>query len=127
MTKIKTWLSSIPTFWSKLLKNVMIVLTGQGASSILNMFVVLAISAIFGPETYGILVIGQTYMQMIDAIFNFQSWHGIIKYGNDAKIQNKKDHFLSIIKSGFIIDLTSAALGTVFAVIFLTFFSTILN
>ena len=83
-------------FWVKLVKNVMVVLTGNMGSSIINFMVTLILIHTVGNTQYGIIIIAQQYMNLLDGIINFQSWSGVIKYGSEAIVEKNNDR-LSIM------------------------------
>lgn len=108
-------------FWNKLTKNVSIVLVGNGGSSAINLIVTVIMTRLLGNTTYGVFLLALQYMNLIDGIVNFQSWVGVIKYGSDAIVENRKDKLAAIFKSGFIIDIVTAILGTAVALAILPF------
>ncbi len=59
------------------------------------------------------------YMNLIDGIVNFQSWAGVIKYGSEAIVEKREDKLAAIFKSGFIIDIATAGLGSIIALLIL--------
>ena len=106
-------------FWRKLLKNVVIVFTGNSFSSAINMFSLFFILLILNKDDYGMFTISQNYMFLIDALANFQSWQGVIRYGSFA-IENKNEEQLcATIKMGLFIDIATCFLGAAIG-IFLT-------
>lgn len=106
-------------FWNKLIKNVMTVLIGNGGSSIINLIVTIIMTRFLGNTIYGKFLIALQYMNLLDGIVNFQSWAGVIKYGSEAIVEKREDKLIAVFKSGFIIDFTTAILGTIVALIIL--------
>lgn len=98
-------------FWSKLVKNVSTIVVGQGGASALNMVTTFASASVLGATGYGSLMIGQTFMQAVDAFLNFQSWQGVIRYGSICLERKDDDGLASTIKAGFFVDVVSAVLG----------------
>ena len=99
------------SFWGKLLKNTSTVILGQGGASLVNMVTLFVIVAMLGAGNYGALVLGQAYMETVDALINFQSWQGVIKFGSESLVSKRDDSLASIIKTCMCIDLVSALLG----------------
>lgn len=66
-----------------------------------------------GPEKYGLLVLVQTYVLIVDNLVNFQSWQALIKYGADALEDENLLDFKCLIKIGTILDAGSAVFGTI--------------
>lgn len=104
-------------FWSKLIKNVVTVLTGTGGASMITLLTTLVLTRALGTTQYGILVLVQQYMTVLDGIVNFQSWQGVVKYGSEAVVKKDNEMLASIIKKGFWIDIATAVLGAIVAVI----------
>lgn len=98
-------------FWAKLFKNVSTIVVGQGGASLFNMMTTFLVIGMMGAGEYGILVIGQTYMQLIDLLVNFQSWQGVIKYGSKSIVEEDDSELAAIIKSAFCVDAVSALAG----------------
>lgn len=106
-------------FWIRLVKNVTTVLIGNGGSSVINFGVTLILIHTLGNEEYGIFLLALQYMYLLDGIINFQSWSGVIKYGSEAMVENNNNKLAAILKSGFLIDFVTAAIGTVASFAFL--------
>lgn len=106
-------------FWSKLIKNVTTVIVGNGGSSIINFVVTCAMIRAVGNTDYGVFLLALQYMNLIDGIVNFQSWAGVIKYGSEAIVEKREDKLAAIFKSGFIIDIATAGLGSIIALLIL--------
>lgn len=106
-------------FWSKLIKNVSTVIVGNGGSSIINLFVTVVMIRTIGNTDYAVFLLALQYMNLIDGIVNFQSWAGVIKYGSEAIVEHREDKLAAIFKSGFIIDISTAILGEVIALLIL--------
>ena len=123
MNKIKKKMSNIlkNDFWSKLLLNITTVLIGNGGSSIINLIVTIIMTRVLGNSTYGIFLLALQYMNLIDGIVNFQSWAGVIKYGSEAIVEGNEERLAVIYKSGFLIDIVTAVLGSIVALFILPF------
>jgi O-antigen/teichoic acid export membrane protein len=115
INRFQHWLKN--EVFQRLLKNAGILLTGNAISSAL-LFINFAVTArALGPELFGILVTIQTYVLIIDRLITFQSWQAIIKYGSEAIKENQWKDFQALIKFGILLDLSTAALGTVLALL----------
>lgn len=114
-------------FWRKLVKNVATVFVGNGGASIANFIVTIILIRTIGNDEYGVLLVALQYMNLLDGIFNFQSWAGVIKYGSEAIVQNNKDRLYAIFKGGFLIDISTAIVGTIIAVAILPIVSGVLK
>lgn len=96
----------------RLLKNSSQLLGGSIVKSALGFGAVLLAARGLGPEKYGILVLVQAYVTIIDKLVNFQSWQALIKYGADALEEDNPTNFKRLIKFGTFLDAGSAILGT---------------
>lgn len=96
----------------RLIKNSAILLSGNLLASLFGLISIALTARALGPETFGIIVLINTYVKIIDKLVNFQSWRALIKFGTDALEKNDHDDFIGLIKFGFIVDVSSAILGT---------------
>jgi len=69
-----------------------------------------------GPESLAILVLAQTYALIFNDLFNIQTWESMIKFGS-AKV--KSTGITNVIKANFFLDLVSAILAFVLALLLL--------
>lgn len=100
-------------FWAKLAKNVFTIVVGQGGASALNMLTSFVSAGFLGVAGYGSLMIGQTYMQAIDSLLNFQSWQSVIRYGSISLEKRDERGLAACIKAAFLVDVISAVAGCV--------------
>ena len=100
-----------------LFKNAGILLSGNVGASLLGLASLALTARALGPERLGILVLIQTYIAIVDRLFNFQSWQAIIKYGAEALEHGRRDDFKGLIKFGTILDMASAIVATVVAIL----------
>lgn len=100
-------------FWAKLAKNVSTIVLGQGGASAFNMLTSFVSAGFLGVAGYGSLMIGQTYMQAIDALLNFQSWQSVIRYGSICLEKRDERGLAASIKAAFLVDVISAVAGCI--------------
>ena len=82
-------------------------------------FITIALSArALGPQNFGVLVIIQTYVGIIDKLLNFQAWQGVIKFGIDRLKSNNREDILSLLKFFFFLDFTTGLIGFLTAWVF---------
>lgn len=113
--KIQNWLKANSLFY-KLLKNASKLLSGDIIAHALSFVAMVLTARALGPDSYGVLVLIQAYIAIIDKLVNFQSWQALIKYGSDALENNEVYSFKRLIKFGTILDFGSALIGTIVAV-----------
>jgi len=112
--RVKSWLEDI--LLQKLLRNSSQLLGGNILEALLGFLAVVLAARGLGPESYGVLVLIQTYIVIVDSTVNFQSWQAVIKYGADALEEESPKSFKRLIKFGTSLDLGTALLGTVVAI-----------
>ena len=111
----------------KLLKNAGILLSGNIYASILALFSLAITARALGPELFGVLILIQTSILVIDGIINMQSFQALIRYGTTFIEKNDNSSYRSLIKFGFVIDFLTAVLGMVVAILFVLLFSGLIN
>ena len=121
MKKLKILVEKIKNnkFYSSLFKNSFWAFTGDFSASLLNLVVTIILIRLIGSFQLGVLVLAQTYMQIIDVILNVQSWKSVIQFGQDALVKKNIKRLISYIKLGVSIDVITALLGG-FVAIFLS-------
>lgn len=97
----------------RLFKNAGKLIGGDVLASVLNLFSMAIAARVLGPGNFGILAIVQSYVVIVDQLFNFQSWQALIKYGSDVLAKKDKESFKSLIKVGFGLDISTAIIGTI--------------
>ncbi len=103
-------------FWNKLFRNMFSAAAGEAGSAILTVLTTIVMVKALGNTNYSTFVLAQSYMYIVDGIINFQSWAAVIKYGSERIAEEDNGGLESIIKLGTIVDLSTAALGTLVAV-----------
>lgn len=105
-----------PPFWRKLAKNAGTALCGTTGAAFLDYLSLALTIRCLGVLDYGFFVLAQQYMIIIDNLANFQSWSAVIKFGSDALVANDEKRLLATIKSGYLVDIGTAVLGTILAI-----------
>ncbi|MEJ5301420.1 MAG: lipopolysaccharide biosynthesis protein [Thermodesulforhabdaceae bacterium] len=99
----------------RLLKHTSVLLSGDAGARVISLVsLTLTIRAI-GPELFGVLAIAETYAKLVDRIFNFQAWTGIIRFGAEALHNKNKKALRRYILVGFSLDLLSSFVGFIVA------------
>ncbi|STO31284.1 Inner membrane protein yghQ [Fusobacterium necrogenes] len=99
----------------KLLVNFLHLFGGDAFASILSIFSISFITKGIGLEKYGLITLIQGVVSLIDGIFNFQSWQGIIKFYPEVREDEKK--LKTLIKFSYFLDFSTAIIA------FIVFFS----
>lgn len=98
-------------FYNSLFKNSFWAFLGDSVASVLNLIVTIILIKLIGNSNYGILVLGQSYMQVMDVLLNVQCWKSVIQYGQKAIVNKKTDDLYGYIRLGCILDITTAIIG----------------
>ena len=114
-------------FWNKLFKNASIAFFGTTAASVIELISLAVTVQFLEVSAYGLLVLAQQYMILIDGIANFQSWQAVIKFGTDAKVHNDENRLLANMKTGFLVDGVTAVLGMAVALLLLPIVASFLS
>ena len=119
MDKIKQKIVTVRTnkFWRNLFKNSFWAFLGDTGSSLIVLAVTVLLIHQIGDDSYGIIVLAETYMYIMDVIFNLQSWKSTIQYGQKALTNKKPQQLRSYVKLGAIVDVGTAIVGGALAVI----------
>lgn len=112
--RVRSWFDD--ALLQKLLKDSSQLLAGNVVEGVLSFLAVVLAARGLGPERYGILVLVQTYIIIVDNFVNFQSWQALIKYGADAIEGGDSSTFKRLIKFGTCLDVGTALLGTAMAI-----------
>ncbi len=104
-SKIKSIIAKISK--RKLVKNFLLIFTGQGIASIFTLVATVLIIAGIGSEQHGILIVVQTYATFFFSLFSFKTFHALIKYLVKAR-QNKNETDVKMyIKWSLVLDVGS--------------------
>lgn len=102
---------------NKILNNFVILFTGDGISSILNIISTAIIIRAIGLDKNGIIIMIQTYALFFDQIFNFKIFESLIKYLIKSIQQDNIEKCKSYIKQGVILDIITASIATILGIL----------
>ena len=103
-------------FWKTLIYNSFSAFIGDSGAAVINLIIVVILIKLIGNDGYGILVLSQSYMSIMDVLLNIQSWKSVIQYGQQALVSKDKDSFYSYIKTGCVLDISTAILGGIVSI-----------
>ena len=110
---IKPKLSATHSMFSRVRRNVAILLGGNGIASLLG-FAALAFNArALGPELLGILALLQAFVGIVSKLFSFDTWQPVLKFGAEAQAANDDARLRDVVVLGFLYDLAGAVAATV--------------
>ena len=115
MKEIKNKINTIKTnsFWKNLFKNSFWAFSGEASASLIGLVVTIFLIKIIGSNDYGILVLAQSYMSIMDVLINVQSWKSVIQFGQKCIVNKDYDQLNSYVKLGTILDVSTAILCTI--------------
>lgn len=115
LTRIKSWLTE--DIVRRIFRHSLTLFAGDAIAAVLQIAALALTARELGPGGLGILVLIQTYVAIVDRLFNMQSWIALIKYGAPLMEEKRSDEFKGLIKLGTIIDLCCAVLATIFGIV----------
>ncbi len=115
------------SFVSKLLKNAAVSFVGEGGAAFFSLISTILLIRFIGKKDYGVLTVAYTFITIVDAFVNFQSWQTVIAFG--SKMVERKDYegLERVIKIGSLIDAITAVLGLLVCFATAGFFTNVLN
>lgn len=102
-------------FWKNLCKNSFFAFAGDSVASIINLIISVVLIKLIGNFGYGILILSQSYMQIMDILLNIQSWKSIIQFGQKALVEKNITKLCSYVKIGTLLDISTAIVGGIIA------------
>lgn len=112
-------------FTDKLIVNFLHIFGGDAFASLLSIFSISFITKSIGIEKYGFIVLIQGIISLIDGVFNFQSWQGVIKFF--PKVRDNEKRLKSLIKFSYILDFSTALLALLIILLFSSWISKFYN
>jgi O-antigen/teichoic acid export membrane protein len=103
--------------FTRLIKDGGVLLGGNTAATILGLGTLAVTARALTPAEFGLLVLIQSYVVIVDRLFNFQTWQAVIKYGADA-LRIGNGSIKKVINLGVRIDVATALLA--FAIAYLS-------
>ena len=113
--------------FQRLFKNSGLLLAGEGVSSVLSLISVAITTRTLGAEAFGVLVLVQTYVYLIDRLVNFQPWRGLIKYGAEALDARDMPRLTGLVKLGTLLGHFQCCTGVIVALLGAALFGRILG
>ena len=104
-------------FWKNLFKNSFWAFFGDASASAITFIISITLIKIIGSESYGILILAQSYMNIMDVIINIQSWRSTIQYGQKALVDGNDKELHSYVKLGCIMDISTAILCFIISIL----------
>lgn len=127
LTKLKNKFNSEHPSLQQILKNTLILLSGNVGANIFGLLSVAIFTHAMGAEIFGYYVLFLTFIEIIDRIFNFQTWQAFIKYATDFQVKNEDHNLMMLLKYSFLIDFFSLSVAFIVAIfsvdVFINYFN----
>ena len=104
-----------PSSLNKVLKNGGILLSGNMVANIFGLLSVAIFTHSQGAEIFGYYVLFLTFIEIVDRIFNFQTWQVFIKFATDFQVKDEHHNVMMLLKYSFLVDLASLVVATIVA------------
>ena len=102
-------------------RNFVVLLSGNGLSSIFGFFTLAFNARALGPELLGVLALLQSFVVVVSSIFSFDTWQPVIKFGAEAQASKDDEKLRDIVVLGFLYDLVGAFAATAVGVAIVLF------
>lgn len=106
------------TVFRKIFYNAGILASGSVLSSLIGLLSFTLIARTLGSDLFGVLALVQAYALIVDKILNFQSWQATIKYGSSLLKSDTKTELAGLLRFGFVLDISTAALASIIGFFF---------
>ena len=100
----------------KVITNAGILLTGDIPANIFKLLSLSIFSHSLGAEKLGFYVLFLSFIEVIDRVFNFQTWQAFIKFAADFQVKNERQNILMLLKYSFLVDLISLSIATLVSI-----------
>lgn len=108
---------------NRLINQFLVLLTGEGIVSILNILSLGIILKAIGLENNGIILSLQTFCLLFNNIFGFKSFQALIKYLSISIYEEDLDKTKSYIYQSYALDIIAVIIATIFSILFLKIYS----
>lgn len=105
----------------KVLKNASILLSGNMGANILGLLSLAIFTHSQGAVIFGYYVLFLTFIEIIDRIFNFQTWQAFIKFATDFQVKDEHHNVMMLLKYSFFVDLASLIVASLVALFLSSF------
>lgn len=101
----------------RLFRHCLELIVGDVASNGLQLLALAVTARALGTELFGVLILIQTYTSVVEDLVTFQSWKALIKFGAGHVKDGNRVRLAEVLKVGLVLDVASAAVATVLAVL----------
>jgi len=112
---------SIKSPLKKVLNNAILLLSGSMGANVFGLFSVSIFTQNQGATKFGYYVLFLSFTEIVERIFNFQTWQAFIKFATDFQVKDENHNMKMLLKYSFLVDLASLVVATLVALCFSTF------
>jgi O-antigen/teichoic acid export membrane protein len=109
------------TSLKKVLQNTGILLSGNMLANVFGLLSIAIFTRTVGSTIFGYYVLFLTFIEVIDRIFNFQTWQAFIKFATDFQSKYEEYNVMMLLKYSFLVDLGSLIVASLVALSLSTF------
>ena len=99
----------------RVFQNASILLSGDIGANVFKLLTVAIFSHSQGPEKLGYFVLFTSFIEVVDRVFNFQTWQAFIKFSASFMLKNERHKIMMLLKYSFFVDLISLVTATIVA------------
>ena len=110
---LRRWFDDV--IFRRVFKNAGFLLSGRTATGLLGLAYLSLAAHGLGVEQFGVLVLVQTYVQVIVGITTFHSWQAVIRYGAVCLEQDDTPSFQTLVSFTTLLDIGGVIIGAVLA------------
>lgn len=110
---MKHWFSDV--IFRRVFKNAGFLLSGKTATGVLGLAYLSLAAHGLGVTEFGILVLVQTYVQVITGLSTFHSWQAVIRYGAISVEKDDTPAFQTLISFTTMLDIGGVVIGALIA------------
>ena len=100
----------------KVIKNAGILLSGDIPANLFKLLTLSIFSHSLGAEKLGYYVLFLSFIEVVDRVFNFQTWQAFIKFAAGFQVNNEKQNILMLLKYSFLVDFISLSFATLVSI-----------
>lgn len=101
----------------KVLKNAGILLSGNMGANVFGLLSVAIFTHSQGAKIFGYYVLFLAFIEIVDKIFNFQTWQAFIKFATDFQVKDEHHNVMMLLKYSFLVDLISLIVATIISLV----------
>lgn len=106
---LRLWFADV--IFRRAFRNAGLLLSGKVMTGLLGLAYLGITARALGVEAFGVLVLVQTYVQVLSGVTTFKSWHAVIRYGALCLEQERPADFHQLIRFTTLLDIAGVLIG----------------